>query len=126
MRKFLAAVGALAAATLVILFRHWNRQLEAAMQLPEPSTRRHPSIPGSLDDLRRPPTTAARAKAEREFFKHAEMSLALARSTEPKVFCQSKIRSPRTGYVIASCSFHVGHENAHRDVHEGRTWTDPS
>lgn len=37
----LAAVG-------VIAMERWNRQLEAAVALPAPTMRRHPSIPGSL------------------------------------------------------------------------------
>jgi hypothetical protein len=37
----LAVVGAIA-------MERWNRQLEAAVALPAPTLRRHPSIPGSL------------------------------------------------------------------------------
>ena len=50
------------------------------------------------------------------------MSAALQRPTTAKVFCQANVRSPRTGYVVASCSMHVGHTNDHRDVHSGTTW----
>lgn len=52
------------------------------------------------------------------------MSAQLDRPTEPKVFCKAHLIARRTGYTTSSCSFHIGHENDHRDVHTGATWTD--
>lgn len=60
--------------------------------------------------------------------KLAEMSLALDRPSQPKVFCKAKVRSERTGYVVANCSMHRGHvgqdgqPNDHVDVHEAIRW----
>lgn len=51
-----------------------------------------------------------------------EMSLTLSRPEEPKVFCSS-YRSNGRGYIVHGCSFHAGHENDHRDVHSGATWS---
>jgi hypothetical protein len=38
-----------------------------------------------------------------------------------KAFCSAR-RHNQHGNVVASCSFHPGHENDHRDVHSGATW----
>lgn len=43
-----------------------------------------------------------------------------------KVFCDAYLRSDRTGYRVANCSLHLGHEHDgatnHIDVHEGKRW----
>lgn len=51
-----------------------------------------------------------------------DLSLMLARDDfEHRPRCGATRRDNR-GYVVATCSFHPGHENDHRDVHAGRTW----
>lgn len=85
--------------------------------------------------------------APEQFGYRQALSAALDRPTEPKTFCGAQLRAPsrkvvttgdRTvgdarieirvtqtvtpGYVIATCSFHTGHVNDHRDVHTGATW----
>lgn len=52
----------------------------------------------------------------------APMRAALQRPTQPKVFCSSTRRN-KWGHRVASCSFVPGHENDHRDVHTGATWS---
>lgn len=47
---------------------------------------------------------------------------ALQRPTEPKVFCSSNRRN-KWGRIAHSCSVHPGHENDHRDMHTGASWT---
>lgn len=52
------------------------------------------------------------------------MSALLGRPEEQKVFCKAYLVAKHTGYRVASCSIHQGHENLHRDVHSGMTWSD--
>lgn len=52
-----------------------------------------------------------------------ELSAALTRPLDEKVFCGARRRSGITGAVAHACSFHVNHENSHRDVHSGATWS---
>lgn len=49
------------------------------------------------------------------------MLILLHGSASPKEFCSSTRRN-KHGRVVAECSFHPGHENDHRDAHEGATW----
>lgn len=60
----------------------------------------------------------------------ARLSGQLERPTEPKRFCKAQTRSMRTGFVVNTCTLHVGHvaqdgtPNAHVDHHTAAVWMD--
>lgn len=91
-------------------FRRWNRALEQAVALPQ---YRHPSIPGSLIEARHTVVKVPPELSER---------LQRIDRTEVDGRCSS-YRRDGSGNVAHSCSFHPGHENDHRDVHTGATWS---
>jgi hypothetical protein len=49
-----------------------------------------------------------------------DLSLRLAPAA-PRQWCGATRRG-RWGWIVATCSFHPGHVNDHRDIHTGRTW----
>jgi hypothetical protein len=60
-------------------------------------------------------------------FRLMEMSIALGRPLEPKIFCTAR-KFNRWGYVAHNCTMHAGHSdqtgnpNEHIDTHSGARW----
>lgn len=55
-------------------------------------------------------------------FTESLRSLIDKRPDESRIVCSAS-RRDKWGRGVAQCSFEPGHENDHRDVHAGRTWT---
>ena len=65
-----------------------------------------------------PPLTAA----EKESMALALLAFNYLSGPSEKVFCDAHLRSDRTGYRVANCTLHLGHDHEHIDTHEGKRW----